>query len=74
MLEKLSLQKKALEHDETKLCSLSHRFSPTVRIELSENGSNVKLSGVEGDPQSTCDRFVGNAVCHRSKYFELAGS
>jgi hypothetical protein len=33
----------------------------------------VKLGRVEGDSQPTCDRFVGDAVCHRSKYFELAG-
>jgi hypothetical protein len=71
--EKLSLQEKLLEHHETELCSPSHRFGPTVRIELSENGGDVKLSGVEGDPQPTCDGFVGDAVCHRSKYFELAG-
>ena len=66
-------ERKLLEHHETELCSPSHRFGPTVRIELGENGGNVKLSGVEGDSQPTCDRFVGNAVRHRSKYFELAG-
>jgi hypothetical protein len=64
---------KLLEHHETELCSPSHRFGPTVHIELGENGSDVKLSGVEGDSQPTCDGFVGDAVCHRSKYFELAG-
>ena len=74
MREKLSLhERKLLEHHETELCSPSHRFGPTVRIELGENGSDVKLSGVEGDSQPTCDGFVGDAVCHRSKYFELAG-
>src|SRR2546423_11466181 len=70
----MSLQeRKLLEHHETELCSPSHRFGPTVRIELGENGGDVKLGGVEGDAQPTCDRFVGNAVRHRSKYFELAG-
>ena len=45
MREKLSLQeRKLLEHHETELCSPSHRFGPTVRIELGENGSDVKLS------------------------------
>ena len=74
MREKLSLQeRKLLEHHETELCSPSHRFGPTIRIELGENGGDVKLGGVEGDSQPTCDRFVGNAVRHRSKYFELAG-
>jgi len=62
-----------LEHHETELCSPSHCFGSTVRIELGENGGDVKLGGVEGDSQPTCDRFVGDAVCHRSKYFELAG-
>src|SRR2546430_9846372 len=66
-------ERKLLEHHETELCSPSHRFGPTVRIELGENGSDVKLSGVEGDSQPTCDGFVGEAICHRSKYFELAG-
>jgi hypothetical protein len=64
--EKLSLQeRKLLEHHETELCSPSHRFGPTVRIKLGENGGDVKLSGVEGDSQPTCDGFVGDAVCHR---------
>jgi hypothetical protein len=67
-------ERKLLEHHETELCSPSHRFGPTIRIELGENGGDVKLGGVKGDSQPTCDRFVRDAVCHRSKYFELAGS
>jgi hypothetical protein len=56
MREKLSLQeRKLLEHHETELCSPSHRFGPTVRIELGENGGDVKLGGVEGDSQPTCE-------------------
>jgi hypothetical protein len=66
-------ERKLLEHHETELCSPSHRFGPTIRIELGENGGDVKLGGVEGDSQPTCDGFVGDAVCHRGKYFELAG-
>ena len=38
-----------LEHHETELRSPSHCFGPTVRIELGENSSDVKLGGVEGD-------------------------
>ena len=56
--EKQVAGEKALEHHETELCSPSHRFGPTVRIELGENGGDVKLSGVEGDSQPTCDRFI----------------
>jgi hypothetical protein len=60
--EKLSLQeRKLLEHHETELRSPSHRFGPTVRIKLGKNGGDVKLSGVEGDSQPTCDGFVGDA-------------
>src|SRR5260370_19114058 len=48
MREKLSLQeRKLLEHHETELCSPSHRFGPTIRIELGENGGDMKLSGVD---------------------------
>src|ERR1700730_15588695 len=48
MREELSFQEgKLLEHHETELCSPSHRFGPTVRID--ENGSDVKVGGVEGD-------------------------
>ena len=61
------------EHHETELRSPRDRFSPAVRIELGENGGDVKLGGVEGDSQPTCDRFVGGTVCHRCKDFELAG-
>jgi hypothetical protein len=61
------------KHHETKLCSPRDRFSPAVRIELGENGGDVKLGGVKRDSQSTCDRFVGGAVCQRCKDFELAG-
>ena len=43
-------ERKLLEHHETELCSPSHRFGPTVRIELGENGGDVKLDGVEGIP------------------------
>jgi hypothetical protein len=32
----------------------------------------VKLGGVEGDSQSTCDRLVGGTVCHCCKHFEFA--
>jgi hypothetical protein len=61
------------KHYKTELCSPCDRFGPTVRIQLGENGGNVKLGGVEGDSQPTCDCFVGSAVRHRSKHFELAG-
>ena len=61
------------KHHETKLCSPRDRFSPAVRIELGENGGDVKLGGVKRDSQPTCDRFVGGAVCHRRKDFELTG-
>ena len=46
---------KLLEHHETELCSPSHRFGPTVRIELGEDGGDVKLGGVKGDSQPSCD-------------------
>src|SRR5258708_38993575 len=63
MREKLSLQeRKLLEHHETELCSPSHRFGPTVRMGLGENGGDGKLSGVEGDSQRTCAGFFGEAV------------
>jgi hypothetical protein len=61
------------KHHETKLRSPRDRFSPAVRIELGENGGDVKLGGVKRDSQSTCDRFVGGAVCHCCKDFKLAG-
>ena len=37
------------KHYETELCSPRDGFSPAVRIELGENGGDVKLGGVEGD-------------------------
>ena len=40
------------------MCSPGHRFGPTIRIELGENGGDVKLGGVEGDSQPTCDRLI----------------
>jgi hypothetical protein len=61
------------KHYETELCSPRDGFSPAVRIELGENGGDVKLGGVEGDSQPTCDCFVGSAVRHRNKHFKLAG-
>ena len=60
------------KHHKSELCSPCDRFSPTVRIELGENGGNMKLGGVKRNSQSTCDRFVGGAVCHRCKDFDLA--
>ena len=60
------------EHYQTELCRSRDGFSPAVRIELGENGGDVKLGSVEGDSQPTCDCFVGGAVCHRRQDFELA--
>jgi hypothetical protein len=60
------------EHYKTELSSPRDGFSPAVRIELCENGGDVKLGGVEGDSQSTCDRLVGGTVCHCCKHFEFA--
>ena len=43
------------------------RFSPAVRIELGENGGDVELGGVKRDSQTTCDRFVGGAICQTDR-------
>jgi hypothetical protein len=60
------------EHYQTALSSPRDGLSPAVGIELCENGGDVKLCGVEGDSQSTCDRLVGGTICHCGKHFELA--
>ena len=41
---------KHLEHHETELCSPGHRFGPTVRIELGENGSIIPMPILKWQP------------------------
>ena len=61
------------EHYETALSSPRDGFSAAVRIELFQNGGDVKLGSVKRDSKSTRNRFVGGSVCHRRQDFELAG-
>src|ERR1700676_3817074 len=46
-LQKTKSPLRGSKHHETKLRSPRDRFSPAVRIELGENGGDVKLGGVK---------------------------
>src|SRR5437016_9034282 len=64
-------ERKLLEHHETELCSPSHCFGPTIRIELGENGGDMKLGGSCFQPRHISWRL--SARCRRAARSDRSG-